>query len=87
VIAVGGEVIAAGIYVRFWWPAIPAVAAGGGVRGGRRSRVNAATGAAVRHRRVLVRDGQASWRSSCHLLGAVLIVFGLPAAARTGLHT
>src|SRR5882762_7882495 len=23
VIAVGGEVIAAGIYVRFWWPEIP----------------------------------------------------------------
>jgi len=29
VIATGGEVIAAGIYLRFWWPQMPLVAPGG----------------------------------------------------------
>ncbi|MDT7628869.1 MAG: amino acid transporter, family [Pseudonocardiales bacterium] len=85
VIATGGEVIAAGIYVRFWWPAIPLwlpVVVFGVVV----VAVNAAT--------VRLFGTVEYWFAMVKvvaivvfiLLGVVLIVFGLPAAPATGLH-
>jgi amino acid transporter, AAT family len=85
VIATGGEVIAAGIYVRFWWPAIPLwlpVVVFGVVV----VAVNAAT--------VRLFGTVEYWFAMVKvvaivvfiLLGVVLIVFGLPAAPATGLR-
>jgi len=85
VIATGGEVIAAGIYLRFWWPAIPLwlpVVVFGVVV----VAVNAAT--------VRLFGTVEYWFAMVKvvaivvfiLLGVVLIVFGLPAAPATGLH-
>jgi len=84
VIAIGGEVIAAGIYVRFWWPEVPLwlpVAVFGLVV----IAINAAT--------VRLFGDVEYWFAMVKvvaivvfiLLGIALIVFGLPNAPATGL--
>ena len=85
VIATGGEVIAAGIYLRFWWPSIPlwlpVVVFGVVVVG-----INAAT--------VRLFGDVEYWFAMVKvvaivgfiLLGLALIVFGLPNTPATGLH-
>jgi AAT family amino acid transporter len=85
VIAVGGEVIAAGIYVQYWWPSIPLWLAVVGFSVALIA-VNAATVRFFGEFEYWLSMIKVSAIVAFILLGILLITVGLPNAPATGLH-